>query len=794
MENPKSDRRRKYWFGGQKSDGQDTAFREALDPQIWEKGSEDDWDAYWFTGMPKATVFKKLGPGKTVNHIPGNNGVTVKSLLHDTLAKARRRLAGHSQGNRFDFFPQVYSMPQDYFALQESAAAQPNKLWIQKPKGLSRGRGIQVLEDAAVAPKSDDWLVQEYLDRPHLYDGHKYVLRCYVVVRGVDPLKVYWYKEGFAKLASEKYSTDPTSLKNLFVHLTNPDVNEENDEAPSSVIFISFEKYRQWLRDQGHDDGKIFQDLEDLIVLTFMSARERMRTRMVATDTDQDGCYELFGLDCMLDADLKPWILECNLSPSLDVCSAPEDGGIDEERIKRQLVVDIVSMIGANETKPDWSANSFAEKITAEWDWEKGRLGDFRSVYPGVDPSPYLTAFPVPRASDVVLAKHVLNGDVPEIGLVANEVEEFVLEDALALYSARNKQFYAPNQTASWIWLQMAEGLRPQEIIAQLSEQTHAPLDQVERDVWDTLADWSQKGLVRSADQEPITPEEQASQNENWVGEETFSAGDLTYNVRYTHKPVAQRLAQLAHAGHTDAEGSGDQIDIVRGAQGYTVLKGPRLIASDVRLSRVAPLIDALQLQDQAGQDTHHMLLPAGLAAGDTSNCLVVSDPEGLWHSLAFALAACGNAHWYAGAVRLSTEPGAVVGLPHPLWIEETCADRIDLETIRPLARHLHEIRVGNRVRLAPAVNIDGKLQTQLDAIVLPEFKQGAEATIETMSTAAALPRLASAIIGAVGQPDRLVDWIGDLPVFRVIFSDVVAAAKTVHARTSAGRPHPIDK
>ena len=469
MDTPSSKKCRKYWFGGQRSDAQDRAFEEALDSAHWQKGDVEDWDAYWFTGMPVPSVFKALGPGKTVNHIPGNNGLTVKSLLHDTLDKARGRLQGHPNADRFGFFPRVYSMPEDYFALQEAAADQPDKLWIQKPKGLSRGRGIQLLRDAALAPKSDDWMVQEYLHRPHLYDGHKYVLRCYVVVRSVDPLRVYWYKEGFAKLASEEYSTDPSSLKNLFVHLTNPDVNEENEDAPASVVFISFTKFRKWLRDQGHDDEKIFQELEDLIVLTMMSARERMLSRITVNEVHGDGCYELFGLDCMLDADLKPWILECNLSPSLDVCSAPEDGGIDEARIKRQVVFDIVSLIGANEDAPDWSDLKFEDKIKAQWDWEQSRIGDFRCVYPGKDPARYMTCFPVPRYSDVILAEHVTGNKAPPIELVSNDVDEFVADDALALFSRPQKQFYVPNPTAAWIWLQMAEGLPIAQIIEMLS-------------------------------------------------------------------------------------------------------------------------------------------------------------------------------------------------------------------------------------------------------------------------------------------------------------------------------------
>ncbi|KAJ3024975.1 UNVERIFIED_CONTAM: Tubulin polyglutamylase ttll4 [Siphonaria sp. JEL0065] len=199
----------------------------------------------------------------------------------------------------------------------------------------------------------------KYIQNPYLIDKKKFDIRLYVVVTSFDPLRIYLYKEGIVRFAGENYSTNSSksSIRNRYIHLTNYSVskkkkkNDANKNTASAYPFgdpifstasskWSLETLSEYFSRQGIKFDETMEKIKHVIVSTIISghAINSSGTRMYASSVNS--CYELFGFDVLLDANLKPWVMEVNISPSLK-SSCDMDLGI-----KSRLSVDLFNLVG----------------------------------------------------------------------------------------------------------------------------------------------------------------------------------------------------------------------------------------------------------------------------------------------------------------------------------------------------------------------------------------------------------------------------------------------------------------
>lgn len=74
-------------------------------------------------------------------------------------------------------------------------------------------------------------MVSRYIESPLLLFGHKFDLRIYVVVTCYDPLRIYVYREGLVRFASEKYDLSKACAPK---HHTKAENNSVSSSAAGS--------------------------------------------------------------------------------------------------------------------------------------------------------------------------------------------------------------------------------------------------------------------------------------------------------------------------------------------------------------------------------------------------------------------------------------------------------------------------------------------------------------------------------------------------------------------------------
>ncbi|NXS49000.1 TTLL4 polyglutamylase, partial [Balaeniceps rex] len=303
----------------------------------------NDWLGCWGHHM-KSPSFRTIREHQKLNHFPGSFQIGRKDRLWRNLLKMQARCGK----KEFNFFPQSFILPQDIKLLrkawEEGASRQK---WIVKPPASARGIGIQVIHKWSQLPKRRPLLVQRYLHKPYLIGGKKFDLRIYVYVTCYDPLRVYLFKDGLVRFASCRYSSSMKSLSNKFVHLTNYSVNKKNTEYKSNLDETACQGHKwalkalwSYLTQKGVNSEAIWEKIKDIVIKTIIASEPYVNSLVKMYVRRPYCCHELFGFDIMLDENLKPWILEVNISPSLH-SNSPLDVSI-----KGQMIRDLLNIAG----------------------------------------------------------------------------------------------------------------------------------------------------------------------------------------------------------------------------------------------------------------------------------------------------------------------------------------------------------------------------------------------------------------------------------------------------------------
>jgi len=229
----------------------------------------------------------------------------------------------------FKFFPKTYLLPNDYQEFKNLFLQnRKTQTYIIKPEAESQGKGIFLTKSWENINPKDHYVAQKYLPNPYLIDGLKFDLRLYVLVGGCDPLRIYLFKDGLGRFATEPYCTpEDDNLTNMCMHLTNYAINKENpnfifndsSHADNVGHKKSLKAVFQILESQGHNISLLWEEIKKIVIKVLCSIQPILSQNYKSCHADEvynNMCFEILGFDIMLDDKLKPWLIEVNHLPS----------------------------------------------------------------------------------------------------------------------------------------------------------------------------------------------------------------------------------------------------------------------------------------------------------------------------------------------------------------------------------------------------------------------------------------------------------------------------------------------
>ncbi|XP_046565070.1 LOW QUALITY PROTEIN: probable tubulin polyglutamylase TTLL9 [Haliotis rubra] len=336
-----------------------------------------DWDFYWcdreWLHQNYDTTF--LHEHQRILHFRNHYELTRKNLMVKNLKRLRKQVErehGKLEAQSFDFYPTTYELPSEYHIFVEEFKKSPGVVWIMKPAAKSQGKGIflfrklkdimdwrkgqyQPVSDPNIREGPELYVVQPYIEDPYLIGGRKFDIRVYVLVLSYNPLKVWLYRDGFARFSNTRFSLD--SIEDAYVHLTNVAVQKTApDYDPERGCKWSTRQLRKYLSAKhGDEDVKnLFKNIDNMIIKCLQSVQKIM--------INDKHCFEMYGYDVLLDSQLKPWLIEINASPSLTA------SGKDDYDLKYGLLTDLLNVLDLE------NRLTGREKRIGGWDllWDDG--------------------------------------------------------------------------------------------------------------------------------------------------------------------------------------------------------------------------------------------------------------------------------------------------------------------------------------------------------------------------------------------------------------------------------------
>ena len=255
----------------------------------------------------------------------------------------------------YNYIPETYLYPEqkdEIYNKFHNYKYDPKDVWLFKPARDSFARGIEILENYTEIKKSKfkHYLISRYIMNPMLIRNKKFDMRAYVLVTGMNPLKIYFYRDGYVKIPVKDFTLDHEYIKDGCIHITTSDTNlvcfggkeykydtDIYDEPSNFWSYVFFERYCNKL---GINYTYIMEQMKDIFIKTFISLNSDFIKQMDKKKYQDRNLYQLYGLDLLIDDKYKVYLLELNRNPSM------RGGHAVADYIYENIIADILNIVG----------------------------------------------------------------------------------------------------------------------------------------------------------------------------------------------------------------------------------------------------------------------------------------------------------------------------------------------------------------------------------------------------------------------------------------------------------------
>lgn len=94
----------------------------------------------------------------------------------------------------FNFVPRTFILPADDEICRKVMRKNKEKTWICKPSKGAQGEGLQLINqiwEVSEQVQKNEFIIQDYIQKPLLFNKKKFDLRLYIVLFGVEPMHAY---------------------------------------------------------------------------------------------------------------------------------------------------------------------------------------------------------------------------------------------------------------------------------------------------------------------------------------------------------------------------------------------------------------------------------------------------------------------------------------------------------------------------------------------------------------------------------------------------------------------------